>query len=73
MRIRAIFCCIYFSVVPWWVYEKKKHYKSTYFKHIKLNFEQLKVWLLKQATEEDIEFEQQINPSWKRIFSNMIR
>ena len=73
MRIRAIFCCIYFSVVPWWVYEKEKHYERTCWKHIKLNFGQIKAWLLKQETQEDIDFENEVNPSWKKVFSNMVR
>ena len=57
MRIRAIFCCIYFSLVPWWIYEKKKHYRRTYWRHIKLNFGDAKTWLLRRETQEDIDFE----------------
>ena len=72
-RIRAIFCCLYFSILPWWIYEKNKHYDSTYFRHIKLNFEQIKVLLLKQETNEDLDFEKEVNSSWKKVFSNMIR
>ena len=73
MRIRAIFCCIYFSIVPWWIYEKKKHYRRTYWKHLKLNFGQIKTWLLKQETQEDIDFEKEVNPTWKKVISNMIK
>ena len=73
MRARAIFCCIYFSLMPWWIYEKKKHYRRTYWKHIKLNFGQIRLWILKQETQEDIDFEREINPNWKQVFKNMIR
>ena len=73
MRFRAIFCCLYFSILPWWIYENKKHYRRTYCKHIKLNFSQIKVWILSQETQEDIDFEREINPSWKKVFSNMFR
>ena len=73
MRIRAIFCCIYFSIVPWWIYEKKKHYGTNYLKHMKLNLTQIKVWLLKQETQEDIEFEKEVNPTWEKVYSNMLR
>lgn len=27
-RYRAIFHCLYFSILPYWVYEKKCHYSS---------------------------------------------
>jgi len=73
VRARAIFCCIYFSLMPWWIYENKKHYRRTYWKHIKLNLSQIKVWLLRKETQEDIEFEKQINSSWGKVVSNMIR
>jgi hypothetical protein len=72
VRLRAIFCCIYFSVMPWWIYENKKHYRRTYWKHLKLNFSQIKVWLLKQETQEDIDFEEEINPTWKKVLSNIL-
>ena len=73
MRIRAIFCCFYFSLMPWWIYEKKKHYDTHYLKHIKLNLSQIKVWLLKQETQEDIDFERETNTNWKKVLSNIIR
>ena len=59
--------------MPWWIYEKKKHYTGTYWRHIKLNFGQIKIWLLKQETQEDIDFEKQTNPTWKKVISNMTR
>jgi hypothetical protein len=59
--------------MPWQIYEKKKHYRRSYWKHIKLNFEQIKIWLLKQETQEDAEFEREINPTWKQVIKNMIR
>jgi hypothetical protein len=59
--------------MPWRIYEKEKHYRRTYWKHIKLNFGQIKVWLLREETAEDIEFEKEINPNWKQVVANMIR
>ena len=59
--------------MPWLIYENIKHYRRTYWKHIKLNFGQIKIWLLKQETQEDIDFEKEINPTWKKVFTNMIR
>ena len=73
MRIRAVFCCIYFSLMPWWIYEKKKHYDTNYLKHMKLNLSQIKVWLLKQETQEDLDFERETNTNWKKVFLNTIR
>ena len=59
--------------MPWWIYEKKKHYDTHYLKHIKLNLSQIKVWLLKQETQEDIDFERETNTNWKKVLSNIIR
>lgn len=59
--------------MPWWIYEKKKHYDTHYLKHIKLNLSQIKVWLLKQETQEDLDFEKETNTNWKKVLSNTIR
>jgi len=58
--------------MPWWIYEKKKHYRKTYWKHIKLNFAQIKTWLLREETQEDMDFEKEVNPTWKKVISNLI-
>ena len=73
MKLRAIFCCTYFSIAPWWIYEKKKHYERTYWKHLKLNWEQAMIWLTGKETEDDIEFEKEINPDWMTVLGNMVR
>lgn len=73
MKLRAIFCCTYFSIVPWWVYEKEKHYERTYWKHLKLNWKQAMIWLTGKETEDDIEFEKEINPDWMTVLRNIIR
>lgn len=59
--------------MPWWIYEKKKHYATNYLKHMKLNLSQIKVWLLKQETQEDLDFEIETNTNWKKVLSNTIR
>jgi hypothetical protein len=59
--------------VPWWVYEKKKHYERSYWKHLKLNLETAVGWILFKEKSSWIDFEKEINPSWKQVFSNMIR
>jgi len=72
VRARAIFCCIWFGTMPWRLYETKKHYRRSYFLHLKLNWRMPWVWLtsLKVDTEE-IEFEQEVNPSWLYLFNSM--
>ena len=73
MRIRAIFCCIYFSLAPWWIYEKKKHYRRGYWLHLKLNLETAVLWMLFKEEPSWIEFEKEINPTWKQVIKNIIR
>ena len=67
------FVAFILGILPWWIYEKKKHYRRTYWKHIKLNFGDARAWLLRRETQEDIDFEEEINPTWKKVISNLIR
>ena len=73
MRARAIFCCLYFSIVPWWIYEKKKHYERSYLLHLKLNLETAWGWAFFKEKPSWIEFEKEINPTWKQVIKNMTR
>jgi len=73
MKLRAIFCCFYFGIVPWWIYQKKCHYGRGYWNHLKLNFQQIKIWITDKYTKEDIDFEKEVNPSWSNVMRNMCR
>jgi hypothetical protein len=71
-RARAIFCCIWFGTMPWGLYEKKKHYRRSYLLHLKLNWGMVLVWLTSRKVDTDeIEFEQEVNPSWQCVFNSM--
>jgi hypothetical protein len=72
IRIRAIFCCIWFGTIPWQIYESKKHYQYNYWSHLKLNWGMVWVWLTNWELDiEEIDFEQEVNPNWKVVFKNM--
>lgn len=73
MRLRAIFCCLYFGVVPSFVYEPKCHHNGTYLTHLKLNLEMVLIWLFFQETQEDVEFESQVNQSWSFVLGKLFR
>lgn len=71
-RARAIFCCIWFGTIHWRLYEKKKHYRRGYWKHLQLNWGSAWTWLTSwQVDVEELEFEQEINPNWETTFKNM--
>ena len=71
-RIRAIFCCIWFGIVPWQLYESEKHYEYDYFTHLKLNWGMVFFWITKwKIDEEELKFEKEVNPNWKVVFKNM--
>lgn len=71
-RARAIFCCIWFGTVPWRLYETKKHYRRSYLLHLKLNWGSAYAWLTNyKVDKEEIEFEQEVNPSWSYVFDSM--
>lgn len=72
VRIRAIFCCIWFGTMPWRLYENKKHYEYDYVSHLKLNWNMVLVWLTSLKIDaEELKFEQEVNPSWSDVFKSM--
>ena len=64
VRIKAIFLSVWFGVLPWWMYEKKKHHKGGYFYHLKINLVYAKRWLLFKETEGDRKFEKEVNENY---------
>lgn len=74
MRLRAIFCSLWFGILPYRCYEDKCHYAgTTYGRHLTLNLETAAYWLLFQEPEDWREFERQINPSWRAVWKDMWR
>ena len=72
MRLKAMWCCMWFGTMPYRVYEKKKHYRRGYWKHLKLNWGTVWMWLThKKVTRSFVDFEKETNTSWKRVFINM--
>jgi hypothetical protein len=49
------------------------HYRRGYFKHLKLNVEQVFVWLLFDETEADLDFESEVNASWSFVGNKLFR
>jgi hypothetical protein len=72
-RLRAIFCCLWFGILPSWVYEPVCHYRRGYFRHCKLNLQQVWVWLSFSEKASSIDFELEINRSWGFVFSKLFR
>lgn len=61
-RLKAIYFCLKFGVLPFWMYEKECHYKGmTYFNHLVLNIKYALVWITFRETSEDIQFEAETN------------
>lgn len=72
VRLRAIWCCIWFGLVPWPVYERKCHYSGmTYIQHLMLNVEFVAIWITGKELHSDWEFEKKTNPSWSVVIRNM--
>jgi hypothetical protein len=60
-RTKAVLFCIKYGLLPWWFYEKKKHYDCSYWEHLRLNITYALRWLRGKETEDDIEFEKTTN------------
>jgi len=73
MRVRAVFCCLYFGVVPSWFYELTPHHSMSYLTHLRLNLGMIFIWVRGQDEDEDWEFESRVNPSWSGIFGKLCR
>lgn len=61
MRLKAIFKAFYYGVLPYWAYERVKHYDCSYFTHFLINVKYAFRWLTFTEDESDIEFEKTIN------------
>lgn len=61
MRIKAIWNCLKYGLLPWWTYEKEKHYNCGYWQHLWINLTYACRWLLCKETDSDIQFEKEIN------------
>jgi hypothetical protein len=74
MKARAIFNCIYFGIMPWWVYERNRpHYDCTYREHLNMNMMQAWIWFTNLYVHEDVSFERMVNPTWGVVFQKMFR
>ncbi len=74
MRIRAIVCCLWFGVMPSWVYEVKCHYKDGWCSHLFRNLKQAWKWISFQESAQDREFEKNTNASWQiNWFGGLVR
>jgi hypothetical protein len=60
--------------MPWRLYEKQCHYAGmSYLSHLWMNVEHAFTWTfrLEMITQEDVDFEKEVNPSWKDTFKTM--
>ena len=58
LRIKALFDCLYFALVPYWVYEDSPHYgeeRGAYLHHARINWRVAKHWLTFSETESMIQ------------------
>jgi len=61
MRARAIFFCLLYGLLPWWAYERERHYQCSWWEHLKINAAYAWRWLTFQEDESDREFERSTN------------
>ena len=64
MRGRAIYKCFYHGILPYWMYEKEKHYSCSYWVHLWINICYAFRWITFTETESDKQFEKVTNDNW---------
>jgi hypothetical protein len=65
IRIRAILKALYFGLMPYWVYEKVRHYECSYFRHLVINIRYAFRWVTYSEDESDRQFELKTNNNGK--------
>lgn len=73
MRLRAIWCCLWFGILPWQLYQGESHYRRGYARHLYLNLATVLHWALWIEPAERHDFEREVNPSWRCVWDNMFR
>jgi hypothetical protein len=63
-RIQAIWFCFWYGIRPWWMYEKTKHHRGTYFDHLIANINYAKSWIRNKDDASDRGYESVVNGSW---------
>jgi hypothetical protein len=61
MRFRAIYNALHHGILPYWCYEKQRHYECSYWQHLWINIQYAFRWATFREFESDIEFEKQTN------------
>ena len=61
VRGTAIRLAFYYGLMPWQVYEEKKHYQGSYLKHALMNIGYGLKWLCFLESKADREFEKTVN------------
>jgi hypothetical protein len=64
VRARAIYCCLFFGLLPWWAYERHRHYDCSWWYHLRINACLAWRWLSFQEDDEDRAFETKFNPTY---------
>lgn len=57
MRLEAIYKAFYYGLLPYWCYEKERHYSCSYFQHLIINVKYAWRWITFNEDQSDIEFE----------------
>lgn len=75
MRARAIWCCLWFGLLPGELYEDRPcHYRpGSYARHVFLNLKTALLWIFWREPEDYHVFEREMNPSWKAVWKMMFR
>jgi hypothetical protein len=74
MRLRAIFCSLWFGILPWKFYEDSCHYEGgSYIGHLRLNLETAVMWATWREPEDWHQFESEVNPTWGSVWKDMFR
>ena len=61
-RVVAICYCLFYGLVPWWMYEEACHHQGWgYWRHMWQNLLYMLKWVLFLEDEKDIEFEKSVN------------
>ncbi|MGN6416161.1 MAG: hypothetical protein ACTHMC_01625 [Pseudobacter sp.] len=61
IRIKAILYALYFGIMPYWMYEKERHYRCSWYAHLVINLQYAYRWITFRETHSDRKFERKTN------------
>ena len=63
-RLASVWYCLWYGVRPWWMYERVKHHRGSYWDHLTANLAYAWRWVTWRDQTADRAYEAEVNGPW---------